>query len=605
MPLPDRIPLEVLFGNPLNVAPRLSPDGERIAYLAPDEGVMNVWARTVGKGDDRPVTHDRKSGIWIHFWSEDGRYLLFMRDREGDENFHIFSVNMETGEERDLTPFEKVQARPLYFHRRFPNKAMINMNRRDPRLMDVFLLELDSGSLTLEAENPGNVDDWLVDTKFRVRGAWVTVPGGFQLRVRDEASAPWRDLAFFGGDDDSSMPLGFSPGDEGIYLLDTRGHDTRRLVVMDLKSGEVEPVFWDDEYDIGRIVAHPDTNAVQAAAVVAERLRWHVLDPAIEPVVESLSAIQEGDLMGFQRDRSENRWVAGFDVDDGPVAYYLWDRPTGKAEFLFHNRPELAECPLVKRRPVTFPARDGLTLHAYLTLPMGVEPKGLPLVVNVHGGPFHRDTWGYDPEAQWFANRGYACLQVNFRGSTGYGKAFLNASKREWAGKMHDDLIDGVEWAVERGFADRERLAIFGWSYGGYAALVGAAFTPDVFRCAVSGVGPSNLVTLLENLPPYWETFKEFFYKRVGHPEKDREFLESRSPLFRADRIRIPMFIAQGANDPRVNQEESEQIVEALRKRGHPVEYYLREDEGHGFMKPENRLEFYRRVEAFLEQHLA
>ncbi|MHC4600709.1 MAG: alpha/beta hydrolase family protein, partial [Planctomycetota bacterium] len=284
----------------------------------------------------------------------------------------------------------------------------------------------------------------------------------------------------------------------------------------------------------------------------------------------------------------------------------LWERETGKSTFLFHHRPELAEYTLAKMTPVSFPARDGLQLHGYLSLPPGRSPKNLPLVLNVHGGPFARDSWGFNPEAQWLANRGFACLQINFRASTGYGKRFLNAGNREWGGKMHDDLIDGVNWAVAEGIADPKRLAIFGWSYGGYAALVGATFTPDVFRCAVAAIGPSNLMTFLRTIPPHWETFKDFLLKRIGDPDKaeDEAFLKSRSPLFHVDRIEIPLLIAQGANDPRVKQAESDQIVEALRKKGHAVEYLLFPDEGHGFTKPENRLKFYGAAQAFLAEHL-
>ncbi|MHC5040169.1 MAG: S9 family peptidase [Planctomycetota bacterium] len=600
---PELIPLEILFGNPTNVGPRLSPDGKRISYLAPDEGIMNVWVRTVGQKDDRPVTHDRGSGVYIHLWSEDGRYLLYMQDKEGDENFHLFAVDIETGEERNLTPFPNIQARPIETHPKFPNEVLLVMNRRDPRLFDVFRVDLTTGKMTPEAENPGNIDEWLVDDTFRVRGAWFTVPGGFEFRVREGKDA-WRTVARFGGDDDSSHPRGYTPDGKGLYLLDTRDHDTRRLVELDIETGAVKNLVSDPEYDVDRVVLNPATFQAEAVAIQAERLKWQAVVPEIQPVLDALMGIHEGELGGFTRDHNGDLWLAGYQTDDGPVHYYLWDRRTGEATFLFHHRPELVEYRLAKMEPIALKARDGLPLHGYMTLPPGEPAKNLPLVLNVHGGPFHRDTWGFHPEAQWFANRGYATLQINFRGSTGYGKRFLNAGNREWGGKMHDDLIDAVEWAVAQGIADPKRMAIYGWSYGGYAALAGAAFTPDAFRCSVAAVGPSNLVTFMRTLPPYWETFKEFLYKRVGHPEQDAEFLKSRSPLFQADRIKIPMLIAQGANDPRVKQAESEQIVEALRKKGHPVEYLLFQDEGHGFMKPENRLKFYRMAEAFLAEHL-
>jgi dipeptidyl aminopeptidase/acylaminoacyl peptidase len=363
-------------------------------------------------------------------------------------------------------------------------------------------------------------------------------------------------------------------------------------------------LFEDDRADVVGVVTDPDTREAQLVTVLRERAEPVVLDPSIAPDLERLRALHPGDLGLAGRDHANRTWLAAFTADDGPVAYYAYDRPSGRSRFLFTHRPELEGRTLARMEPFSFTARDGLTVHGYLSFPPGLERTGLPAVLNVHGGPWARDNWGFVPEAQWLANRGYLCIQVNYRGSTGYGKRFVNAGNREWGAKMHDDLLDAVRWVVDRGYADPGRIAIYGGSYGGYAALVGAAFTPDVFRCAVDIVGPSNLKTLIESIPPYWRPMIAQYHIRLGNPATEADFLWSRSPLSRADQIRIPLLIAQGANDPRVPQAESEQIVAALTEKGIPHEYLLFPDEGHGFARPENRLRFYAAAERFLARHL-
>jgi dipeptidyl aminopeptidase/acylaminoacyl peptidase len=387
-----------------------------------------------------------------------------------------------------------------------------------------------------------------------------------------------------------------------------RGNDTARLVKVDLETGDEQVVTEHPERDLNLLGTrfHPTTFEPQLAAFATDRFEYEVLDESLTDDLKALRSELTGDVHVASRDRADTRWLIAEVRDDGPVRYLLWDRAERQLTFLFESQPALSDYVLANVEPFSFTARDGLTVHGLVTFPPGVERRDLPVVVTVHGGPWGaRDVWGFNPEGQWLANRGYVCLQVNYRGSGGYGKAFLNASAREWAGRMHDDLIDGLEHAIAEGWVDRDRAAIYGGSYGGYAALVGAAFTPDVFRCAVDYVGPSNLLTLLRSIPPYWFGVATQFHKLLGHPDLDNDFLWERSPLSRVDDIRIPMFIAQGANDPRVKQAESEQIVAALEKAGVPHEYLLFEDEGHGFARPENRLTLYRRVEAFLAQHLA
>jgi dipeptidyl aminopeptidase/acylaminoacyl peptidase len=604
------IPLKVLFGNPERTQPRLSPDGQRLAYIAPLDGVLNVWVGPVGSdaggGAFEPVTRDTDRGIRLYFWAEDGRHLVDLQDKGGDENWRLYAVDPATNRIRDLTPFENVQARPLEKNKRFPDELLVELNRRDPRLHDVHRLNLATGDLELVAENPGNVAGWVADVGMRVRGALSAYPdGGFGLLVRKTEEDDWHELLRWGPEDGlNSGPVGFSEDGARMFLKDSREANAARLVRLDLHTEEVEILAEDPEFDVSGVLVHPDTREVQAATVTRARTEWIVFDEAVREDFAAIAKLHPGDFAVVSRDRADENWLVTFTVDDGPVSYYAYDRGEKQGTHLFDNRPELKEYTLAPMEPVSFETRDGLKIHGYLTVPSAMGRKHLPMILNVHGGPWARDLWGYDPEAQWLANRGYACLQVNYRGSTGYGKRFLNAGNREWGAKMHDDLVDAVGWAVENGIADPERVAIYGGSYGGYAALVGATFTPDLFRCAVDFVGPSNLITLIRSIPPYWKTLVAVFYERVGNPETEKEFLESRSPLFRVDQIKIPMLIAQGANDPRVKQAESEQIVAAMEEKGIDHEYLLFPDEGHGFAKPENRLKFYAAAERFLAKHL-
>jgi dipeptidyl aminopeptidase/acylaminoacyl peptidase len=608
------IPREVLFGNPQRVSPRLSPDGECLAYLAPREGVLNVWVGPVGSqvggSDFEPVTEDRKRGIRTYFWAEDGRHIVYLQDEGGDENWRIHTVDPFTKVDRDLTPFEGVQAQIVDTNRHFPDTLLVALNRENPELHDVYRLTLSTGDLDPEAKNPGNVVGWVADAEFQVRGALAATPeGGFDLLLREGAGAgeeaDWRKYLGWGKEDAlSSGPVGFTEDGGKMYLLDSRGANASRLVLLDLDSGETEVLVEDPRYDVGQVVRHPETHEAQAAAVERARTEWVVLDDDIREDFEAIKDLSRGDFAVTSRDRADESWLVAFTTDDGGASYYAYNRGCKRGEHLFAARPDLADYTLARMKPISFTSRDGLTVEGYLTLPPEGPGEDLPMVLNVHGGPWARDGWGYDPEAQWLANRGYACLQVNYRGSTGYGKEFLNAGNREWAAKMHDDLVDALGWAVEAGVADPERVAIYGGSYGGYAALVGATFTPDLFRCAVDMVGPSSLITLIESIPPYWKPLVATFHERVGNPKTEADFLKSRSPLFFVERIRIPMLVAQGANDPRVKQAEAEQIVAAMREKGIDHEYLLFEDEGHGFARPDNRLVFYAAAERFLAKHL-
>ncbi len=612
----ELIPRQIIFGNPERVSPRISPDGTRLAWIAPRDNVLNVWVAPIGPegvswDEAAVVTDDKDRGIRNCFWARDGKHLLYVQDIGGDENWRLYDVDITTMRRRDLTPFEGIHAQLLSATKRRPGEVLVGINADNPELHDVYRLELESGELTKEITNPGYAG-WLTDEDMVVRGALQPLPdGGFDLLIRDSAdgdaadAAQWRTLMTISPDDATTTDeVTFSADGSSLLLISAQGSDTARLIRVDLATGDVTVLLEDAEADVAGAMVHPDTREPQLVEVLKDRAEYHVLDPSIEADVKAIRELHPGDPQFLGRDDADVTWVIGFVDDAGPLTYYSYDRTTRRGSLLFVSRPELSRYQLAAMQPFSYPARDGLLIHGYVTFPADGPRTGLPTVLNVHGGPQVRDAWGYDPEAQWFANRGYLCVQVNYRGSTGYGKKFIAAGDREWGAKMHDDLVDAVNYVVEQGWADKDRVAIYGGSYGGYAALVGAAFTPDVFRCAVDIVGPSNLKTLLETIPPYWAPMRAQLYKRVGNPETEPDFLWSRSPLSRASDIRIPLLIAQGANDPRVKQAESEQIVAALEAAGIDHEYMLFPDEGHGFAKPENRLKFYAAAERFLAKHL-
>jgi dipeptidyl aminopeptidase/acylaminoacyl peptidase len=605
MALPELIPLDVLHGNPEKIQPQISPDGKRMAYIAPVDGVLNVWVGTVGSDDYKPVTKDTDRGIRGYAWAHDNRHLLYIQDTGGDENWHVYTVDLQSGDVTDRTPFEGIQARLVSVRKRFPNDVLIGINKDNPQLHDVYRLDLTTGDLDKVAANPGFIG-WLVDNDNKIRGAVAPqADGGIAVLVRDSEDTDWRPLVTFASDDAlSSGPVGFTADGTGMYLQSSIDVNAARLVKLDIPSGTTDVLAEDPTYDVVSVTVHPDTREPQLAAFLKERFEYIVLDPTISADVEAIKAIQPGDFHLTDRDHADNTWLVAFDVDDGPIRYYAYDRTTKESTFLFEHRKQLENYTLAPMEAFSIKARDGLELNGYLSFPVGVPRENLPTVLNVHGGPWARDSWGFHPEAQWLANRGYLCVQVNFRGSGGYGKDFLNAGDREWGGKMHDDLIDTVNWLIEQGYADPDRIAIYGGSYGGYAALVGATFTPDVFACAIALVGPSNLKTFIETIPPYWLPMIAMWHNRVGNPETDEDFLWSRSPLAKVDNIKIPMLIAHGANDPRVKLSETEQIVEAMKAKGIDHELMIFPDEGHGFAKPDNRLKFYREADTFLARHL-
>ncbi|MGD9896998.1 MAG: alpha/beta fold hydrolase [Candidatus Methylacidiphilaceae bacterium] len=597
------IPLRVLFEEPKWASPRLCPDGSKLAYLAPYQGVLNVWVRSLGRKDDHPVTTERGRGIRSFFWSPDSRSVFYLQDQGGNENNHLFRVDLGKSQATDLTPFPGVKVHIQAADPAHPGSILLTMNRRDPKLFDVYEISLSDNGLRLLAENPGNVLEWEEDHRYAIRAQLAMLPGARQeVRVRTAIDAPWKTVETWGPDESGGL-VGFSPDDRSAWILSTVGANAERLLAVDPLSGKREVLAEDPQYDVAAVLTNPKTYRLEAVAFEREKLEWRFFDSQVREAFGYLQSQHPGEVTIASRDLADTAWAVAYSSDIDPASFYLFDPQKKKLEFLFASRPELASYRLAPMEPISFPARDGLLLHGYLTLPLGATGR-VPFVLLVHGGPWARDSWGFSPLVQLLANRGYGVLQVNFRGSTGYGKEFVNAGDREWGGKMQSDLLDAKRWAIAHGYADPGKVAIMGMSYGGYATLAALTFAPEEFACGVEAMGPSNLITLSRSIPPYWEPMRALFEKRLGSLEKDETLLRKRSPVFAAERIRAPLLIAQGANDVRVKQAESDQIVEAIRKHGLPVEYILFPDEGHGLVRPEDRLQFFRATEQFLAKHL-
>ncbi len=612
------IPRDVLFGNPERAQARLSPDGKFLSFLAPVGGVLNVW---VGPADDmkqaKPVTQEKVRPVRSHNWTYDSKTILYPQDTNGNENFHLFATNVETGETKDLTPIDGVRAELQEVSEKFPQEILVGLNDRDQQLHDIWKINIETGEKELVQENPG-VAGYLTDDDFNVRLALNYTPTGGQVWLVPESAGDakeWKEFQEFGPEDAmTSGPAGFDKSNRTLYFQDSRNRDTSGLFAMDLDNGAVKLVADDPRADAGGILAHPTEKTIQAVSFDYSRNEWKILDESIQADLDYLKTVQDGDIIVADRTLDDKQWIVAFLQDDGPVKTYRYERePERKATFLFQNRDDLDDYPLVKMHTPVIKSRDGLNLVSYLSLPSGSDPDGdgvpdkpVPMVLNVHGGPWARDSWGLNPSHQWLANRGYAVLSVNYRGSTGFGKNFINAANGEWSGKMHDDLLDAVKWAVDQGIAQEDKVAIMGGSYGGYATLVGMTYTPEVFAAGVDIVGPSSLVTLLQNIPPYWAPFMPVMKVRVGDvdTEAGRTELLKRSPLELVDKIKRPLLIGQGANDPRVTQLEADQIVKAMQKHKIPVTYVLYPDEGHGFARPENRMSFNAVTEAFLAEQL-
>ncbi len=604
------IPRQVLFGNPDKAMARLSPDGQQLAYLAPLDGVLNVWAGPAGQPDAiKPVTNDTGRGIRFYAWAYTNEHILYIQDKGGDENWHLYSADLKNGRIKNLTPLEGVQAQVQAASSDFPQEVIVGLNDRNVQLHDLYRINITSGERQLLQQNDGYMS-FVLDEEYTVRFANRPRPdGGFDmLRVTD--AAEWPLFIEVPGDDLlTTNVIGFDRAGDTLYMTASSGRDTAALYAVHPETGERRLLAEDDHADAGDIMIHPTQKRLQAVAFNYVRKEWRVLDESIEKDLAFLKTVAGGEVEIVSRTLDDQIWLAAYLMDDGPVRYYRFNRQRMTADFLFTDRQALEDQPLVKMHSAVVRSRDGLDLVCYYSLPSGSDRDGdgrpdqpLPMVLFIHGGPWARDQWGYHPYHQWLANRGYAVLGINFRGSTGFGKSFVNAGDLEWGAAMHDDILDGVAWAVEQGIADPELVAISGGSYGGYATLVGMTFTPEAFACGVDIVGPSNLITLVESIPPYWQPMIELFTNRMGdhRTEEGRALLKERSPLTYVDRISRPLLIGQGANDPRVKQAEADQIVAAMQEKGIAVTYVLYPDEGHGFARPENNLSFLAVTEAFM-----
>lgn len=609
------IPRTALFGNPVRAQARLSPDGRYMSFLAPKNGVLNVWLAPFGKLDAaKPITDDKKRGIRQHLWADDGKHILFLQDEGGDENWRVYSVDVESRKQVDLTPLDKVRAEIVGLSHERPDVALIALNDRTPEYHDLYEINIASGERKLVERNEQEFAGYLEDLQLRPRLAVKTLADGGGEIYRNTGKG-WESLLKYGRDDSlTTRPVVVEEGGNSALMLSSIGRDKAALVRIDLASGKQTVLGESDKADVSDVWLEPRTRKPEAFAIEYLTTEIDPLVPAVRQDIDRLKAALGPQFQVVSRTLDDSRWVVAVDDPVHVVSSYLYERGSGKVTKLFDQRPELTGAPLRPMKPVEIRARDGLALVAYLTLPAGAQGaagaqapgKPVPLVLDVHGGPWARDSYGFNGEHQWLANRGYAVLSVNYRGSTGFGKKFINAGDHEWARNMHNDLLDAVDWAVKEKIAQPDKVAIYGGSYGGYATLVGLTFTPDRFACGVDIVGPSNLFTLLNSIPPYWKSFFEDMVRRIGDPRtaEGRELLKQRSPLTFADRISRPLLIAQGANDPRVKQAEADQIVDAMKSRKLPVTYVLYPDEGHGFARPQNRISFYAVAEGFLSKCL-
>jgi dipeptidyl aminopeptidase/acylaminoacyl peptidase len=605
-----------LFGNPERTQARIAPGGDYVSFLAPTDGYLNVFVIQAGAdlSSARQITTDAKRGVRQHFWAENGTEILYLQDEGGDENWRLYAVEVATGTRRDLTPLAGVQAQVVGMSPREPDAVMVALNDRDKRWHDLYKINVKTGKRALVQRNTEQFDSFVTDLDNLPRLALRSLQNGATDVFSFSGAGGWKKLFEIPFDDTiTTMPVAIEGAGSTFLMVDSVGRDKAALVRVDIASGAKTVIGESEKADVADVWIHPATQIPQAYAANYLKQEWTPLADEARADLEFLRANLKGEFEVVSRTRDDGQWIV---VEDGPItpaASHLYDRKAKTIVKLFDQRPALAKAALMPMIPLEIKSRDGQTLVSYLTLPPGSDLDGngrpekpVPLVLNVHGGPWSRDVYGLDGEHQWLANRGYAVLSVNFRGSTGFGKAFVNLGNREWAAKMHDDLIDAVNFAIGEKIAAADKVAVYGGSYGGYAALVGLTFTPDTFACGVSIVGPSNLETLLGSIPPYWESFRQQLYLRVGDPRtpEGKKLLAERSPLNRVDQIKKPLLIAQGANDPRVKQAESDQIVAAMKAKNLPVTYVLYPDEGHGFGRPQNKMSFYAVSEAFLSQCL-
>ncbi len=601
----DTIPMRDFFRHPERAYFRVSSDGKTLSFMQPWEQRMNIFVQPVGsKAEPKRITAETDRDIPNYFWKGPNR-VVYTKDFGGDENDHIVVVDQRGGEPKDVTPYPGVKAQIIDSLDEFPDRLLVGLNKRVKEVFDVYDLDLATGKLTLVAENPGNITSWGADHAGRIRYAIATDGVNSSYLYRDTPTAPFKPVLTTSFRD-SFSPQFFTADNRKLYVASNVGRDKTAIVLVDPATAKEEKLVYErGDVDIAGLAWSKARKRASYASYETAKAERHYLDPDAEKLFKGLEAKLAGYEVSVQSTTDdENRMIVAAANDRTAGTRYLYDRKADKLTKLGDVSPWLPESKMAVQKPIVYTSRDGLVINGYLTLPPGKEAKNLPVIVNPHGGPWYRDSWGFNPEVQFLASRGYAVLQMNFRGSTGYGRKFWEASFKEWGGKMQDDISDGVQWLVKEGIADPKRVCIYGASYGGYATLAALAYTPDLYACGVDYVGVSNLFTFLNTIPPYWKPYLEMMHEMVGHPEKDKALLTKASPALNADKIKAPLLIAQGARDPRVNKDESDQMVAALKARGIEVPYIVKDNEGHGFRNQENQFSFYEEMEKFLDKHI-
>lgn len=598
------IPLEDFFKNPENTNYLISPNGKYISYLAPYNQRLNIYVQEISTGNIKRLTGVTERDISGYFWGNDN-VIIYLRDNAGDENFHFYSVNIQNGTIIDLTPFEGVRANLIDELEDIDSEILIEMNKRNPEIFDVYRLNFETGELNIAAENPGNISGWVTDHNGKIRAAITTDGVNTSLLYRENENESWHTVITTNFKE-SLTPLFFTFDNKFLYASCNIGRDKNAVIRYDIKNAaEAEVIYEHPEVDVYTLTYSRKRKVITSVIFNTWKRERVLLDKETEKIFNRLEEdLGEYEILITDNDDNEEKFIIRTYSDRSLGAYYIFDKTADTLTKISDVSPWINENEMAEMKPVTYQSRDGLLIHGYLSLPLGSEHKNLPVVINPHGGPWARDYWGFNPEIQFLVNRGYAVLQMNFRGSVGFGRKFWECSFKEWGKTMQNDISDGVNWIVEQGIADPARIAIYGGSYGGYAVLAGLAFTPDLYAAGVDYVGVSNLFTFMNSIPAYWKPYLEMLYVMVGHPERDKKLMEDASPVFHVDKMKAPLFIAQGKMDPRVNINESDQMVKALKERGIDVPYMVKENEGHGFLNQENKFDFYREMETFLAKHL-
>ena len=600
-----KIPVQDFFKNPEKSGYAISPNGKYFAYLAPVKQRMNVFVQKIGSEESRQLTSEYTRDIAGFLWKGNNN-ILYLKDEGGDENYALYGTQIDSGSVKAYTRFEKVLTQIIDKLEDDPQHVIVGLNKRNPQIFDAYRLNISTSELVLIAENPGNISGWMTDHQGRLRIAHQTDGVNTSVLYRPSEMEAW-DTVISTTFKTSFNPLFFDFHDSSVvYATSNIGRDKKALVRFNMATGkEIEEIHKNNDYDIAGAAFSKKRKVLTSVFWTGEKAERSGFDPSIEAVYKHIEdSIPDAEVYLTSRDKNETVYMVRTMNDKTRGSYYLYYVSDKKLEKISAVSPWLNAAFMCDMKPISYKSRDGLTIHGYLTLPKGKKPQNLPVVINPHGGPWARDVWGFNPEVQFLANRGYAVLQMNFRGSTSYGRSFWEASFKQWGQAMQNDISDGVRYLVAEGIADQNRIAIYGASYGGYATLAGVTLTPDLYNCAIDYVGVGNLFTFMETIPPYWVPYRKMLYEMVGDPIEDKEMLSKYSPALHADQIKTPLFIAQGANDPRVKQSQSDQMVEALKARGVDVEYMLKKNEGHGFHNEENRFEFYEAMEKFLAKHL-